>query len=196
MTVTGQEQPPHSCHNSGFMMSSVPEGFMPRIASILQSRRLTTAALLVALITLSGCMVIPFHEVYEGSEIKPESLNWMHPGETTRAQVLGNLGDPDIDFVDQNTIAYMWSGSFGGMLIGLGASGGVVPIQMRQALMIQFDLGNKVATFSIINRPTNVVPYDVLDESSAAHFQEWRVILDRWLAEGRDNPGQSGEMPK
>ena len=163
---------------------------------VLQSRRLTKAALLAALISLSGCMVIPQHEVYEGSEIKPESLNWMHSGETTRAQVLGNLGDPSIDFVDQNAIAYVWSGIFGVMGFALPPSGGEVPIKMRQALMIQFDSGDKVTTFSIINRPTNVVPYDVLDESSAAHFQEWRVILDRWLAERQNSPDQSGEMPK
>lgn len=161
---------------------------------VLQSRRLTTTALLAVLMSLSGC-VIPHHEVYEGTEIKQESLNWIHSGETTRAQVLRNLGDPDIDFVDQNTIAYAWSGVFGAMGFALGASGGDVPIKMRQALMIRFDSEDKVAAFSIINRPTNIVPYDVLDESSAAHFQEWGVILDRWMAERRNNPERS-EVPK
>ena len=81
---------------------------MQRIDPALCRSVLTQAALIAALISLSGCMIpFPSHKVYEGTEIRPESLLWLHSGETTRAQVLEKLGAPDIDFVDQHTIAYM-----------------------------------------------------------------------------------------
>jgi hypothetical protein len=142
-------------------------------------------------------MVIPHHEVYEGSEIKPESLTWLHVGETTRAEVLEKLGAPDVDFVDQHTIAYAWSGTLADFIIALGASGGSGPMTfMRRAFMIQFNSDNKVAAFSIIDRPQKIIPYDALDQSSDAHLGEWRVMYDRWLAEHPRDAEQPGVVPK
>lgn len=168
---------------------------MTRIASSLQIRELTKTALVGVLICLSGC-VFPSHEVYEGTEIKVGSLKWLHVGETTRPQVLERLGAPDVDFVDQHVIAYVWSGTSAEVIIVLPPTGSATPIHMRNALMIQFDSGDKVVAFSIISRPPNLVPYDVFDQSRTAHFGEWRAILDRWLAERRLNHGQSGVDPK
>lgn len=171
-------------------------------------RALTIAALSVAFISLSGCVVIPIpdHQVFEGAEITPESLTWLHVGETTRSQVIEKLGAPDVDFVDQHVIAYAWSGKssdvsmmvliIGPGFSGGGAYGGGQPIRMRRAFMIRFDLGDKVAVFSIIDRPTTIIPYDVLITSVEAHYDDWRVILDRWLADQSRNFGQSGVKPK
>ena len=168
---------------------------MQRITLALQSGELTIAALFSALICLSGCVgVLPDHAVYEGSEITVESLKWLHSGETTRAQILEKFGPPNVDFVDQHTIAYAWSGSFGVVVIF--SPDLMRPIRMRQALMISFDSVDKVAEFSIIDRPTNMVRYDVLDQSSAAHSGEWKAILDQWLAQRRRVHDQSEVMPK
>jgi len=170
---------------------------MQWIAPALRRNTLTRAALLAALIGLSGCALpFPHHEVYEGSEITAQTLTWLHLGETSRAQVLEKFGAPDIDFVDQHVIAYAWSGTLFDLLIAIGFQGGTQEIRMRRAFMIQFDSADKVAAFSIIDRPTKGIPYDALDQSRDAHSGDWRWILDQWLAERRRDPSQSGVMPK
>lgn len=158
---------------------------------------LTRAALLAALISLTGCMIpYPSHKVYEGKEIKAETLSWMQPGETTRAQVVERLGAPDIDFIDQRTIAYAWSGQSGGVLVVAPNSGFVDPIRMRRALLIRFDTDNKAAAFSIISRQTEIIPYDVHVQSIDAKYDDWRVILDQWLAKQNQVTRLSGAAPE
>jgi outer membrane protein assembly factor BamE (lipoprotein component of BamABCDE complex) len=158
---------------------------------------LIRAALLGALINLTGCMIpYPSHKVYEGNEIKAESLSWMQPGETTRAQVVERLGAPDIDFVDQRTIAYAWSGQSGGVLFVVPPQGAEVPIRMRRALLIRFDTDNKAAAFSIISRQTEIIPYDVHVQSFDAKYDDWRVILDQWLAKQNQVTRLSGAAPE
>lgn len=157
---------------------------------------LTRAALFAVLLGLSGCMIpFPSHKVYEGTEIKAESLSWLRAGKTTRAQVAEKLGAPDIDFVDERAIAYAWAGQSGGVLLVAPYSGFVEQIRMRRALMIRFDPDNKVAAFSIISRPTEIIPYDVHAVSFDAKYDDWRVLLDQWLAESIRGPGQMEAAP-
>lgn len=170
---------------------------MQRIDSVQRRTALAKAALLASLIGLPGCMIpFPNHEVYEGTEVTAESLAWMRAGETTRAEVAGKLGAPDIDFVDQRVIAYAWSGQSGGVLLVAPNGGSAVPIRMRRALLIRLDADNRVAAFSIIGRPTEIIPYDVIVTSFDAEYDDWRVILDQWLAEHGQRPGQPGAERK
>ena len=161
------------------------------------SNALTRAALLAVLIGLSGCMIpFPNHKVYEGTEIRPESLSWLHAGETTRSQVVEKLGAPDIDFVDQHTIAYAWSGQSGEVLFVIPPQGISDPILMRRALMIRFDADYKAAEFSIISRPTEIIPYDVHVVSYDAKYDDWRALLEQWLAAPKRNLDPAGAEPK
>lgn len=157
----------------------------------------TMAALFAVLLALSGCMIpFPGHKVYEGKEIKAESLAWLRAGETTRAQVTEKLGAPDIDFVDERTIAYAWAGQSGGVLLVAPYSAFAEQIRMRRALMIRFDPGNRVVAFSVISRPTEIIPYDVHAVSLDAKYDDWRVLLDQWFAESARGPGKTEAAPK
>lgn len=170
---------------------------MQYIDPTLRRISLIGAALLAALIGLTGCMIpYPSHKVYEGNEIKAESLSWLQPGETTRTQVVERLGAPDIDFVDQRTVAYAWSGQSGGVLVVAPYSGFIDPIRVRRALLIRFDTDNKAAAFSIISRQTEIIPYDVHVQSIDAKYDDWRVILDQWLAKHSQVTRLSGAAPE
>lgn len=156
---------------------------MLRIDFALCRIALFRVALLASLIGLPGCMIpYPNHEVYEGAEVTAESLSWLRAGETTRTEVVKKLGTPDIDFVDQRVIAYAWSGQSGGVLLVAPNGGSSVPIRMRRALLIRFDTDNKAAAFSIIGRPTEIIPYDVRVTSFDAEYDDWRTTLNQWLA--------------
>ena len=158
---------------------------------------MTRAVLLAGLICLPGCMIpYPSHEVYEGSEVPVASLQWMRPGDTTRAEVLDKLGAPDIDFVDRQTVAYAWSGQSGGVLFLSPKTAFADPIRMRRALMIRFDADNKVAAFSIISRPTEIIPYDVQILSLDAKYDDWRALLEQWLAQPGHGVTAAGPAPK
>jgi hypothetical protein len=159
---------------------------MHQIDPVLHHSPLSKLVMLMALIGLTGCMAIPYphHRVLEGSEITAESLKSLHVGETTRTQVLNKLGPPDIDFVDQRVIAYEWSGIADEMLVYvfLGPGDSLMLSRIRRALFVRFDSSDKVAAFSIIERPKELIPYDALDQSRDAHVDDWRVTLDQWSA--------------
>jgi len=98
---------------------------MGRLAR-LSRRHLTGLALIAASLALSGCL--PLHTVGEGTEVTTQDLQWLRAGERDRRQVLARFGAPDVDFEDQRTIAYAWSGT-GGLVYLAG------PVLTRHALM-------------------------------------------------------------
>lgn len=154
-------------------------------------------AMFAAFSCLSGCMIpYPSHKVYEGKEIKAESLSWLHAGETPRALVIEKLGAPDVDFVDRSTIAYAWSGQSGAVLFIAPNFGAAGPIMTRRALLIRFNADNKVDTFSFISRQTEFIAYDVRVMSFDAKYDDWRTILEQWLAKQGQRSGQSGAERK
>lgn len=162
--------------------------------STLRSNILVGGFLLVAMISLSGCvMPWPHHEVYEGSEITPESLNWLQRGETTRLQVLQNLGAPDVDFVDEHVIAYAWSGTAYYLHFALGFHYGEQPIRMRRAFLVEFDVAGRVIDFSFIDRPTKDIQYDVFAQSGSKPSGNWKEVLDQWLTERRQKSPAGSE---
>lgn len=154
-------------------------------------------AMFAVLGALSACMIpYPVHKVYEGTEIKAEALQWINIGETARVQVLEKLGEPDIDFAGQRAIAYAWSGQKGGVLMVAPNAASSAPIKSRRALMIRFDANDKVAAFSIIGRPTEIIPYDVKVVSLDAKYDDWRVILEQWLTTHGRKITSTGEEQK
>jgi hypothetical protein len=160
------------------------------------------AALLAASINLTGCVIMPFppfRKVAEGTEIRAGDLDWLRVGETSRTQVRARLGPPDVDFIDQHTIAYAWSGiravifaGSGGLDGSSGWGGGSAPLMMRRALLVRFDAAGRVVAFSIVNRPMAAVPYGAPGSSPDALVMDWRTVLDQWLAEKTPKAGKSG----
>lgn len=140
----------------------------------------------VTLFGLTGCMIpYPHNTKCEGTDVEAASLQWLHTGETTRAQVVAKLGAPNIDFVDQRVIAYTWAGQSGGVLYVAPNGGASIPIPSRRALMIRFGADDTVADFSVIGRPIERVPYSVHAKSYDAAYDDWRRTLEQWLAARR-----------
>lgn len=147
---------------------------------------------------LSSCMILPYpgHRVHEGREIEITSLQWMLRGSTTRAEVIDRLGEPDIDLVDRNTIAYTWSGQSGGVLLIFYYYVNTEPILMRRALMIRFNEDGFVADYGMINRPTEKIPYDVRPISFDAGYDDWRYLFERWQKSSVGEDSSSGVSVK
>lgn len=144
---------------------------------------MTWSLLPLLLSCLCGCMLpLPYHRINEGQEMTMRSLSWLHKGQTTRSQVENKLGAPDIDFVDQRTVAYSWAGSIGQVVFIAPNGGFAEAIRARHALMIRFDTEDRVEKFSIISRPPESIPYDVHAISLDAEHDDWRVLIDRWRA--------------
>jgi outer membrane protein assembly factor BamE (lipoprotein component of BamABCDE complex) len=145
---------------------------------------------------LSGCIIpYPSHKVYEGAEIEMNNLNWLHVGETTRDEVLEKLGAPYIDFVDQHVIAYAWSGQ-SGEAVFVTKYATETPIKMRRAFLVRFDSGDRVAAFSTVTRQTEMIPYDVRAVSFDAEYDDWRKIINDWLAQPAKHIVPTGAKPQ
>ena len=130
-------------------------------------------------IVLTGCYV-PLKGLAEGTEIASQDLKWVKAGETDRAEILARFGAPDVDFADRRTIAYAWSGNLGA-LCGYDC----VTLEMRRALMVQFDAAGKVSAFAIIDRPLSPTPvprYDALERWRTGEVRGWTAVVDQWLA--------------
>ncbi len=166
---------------------------MQRINCARRRRALARSLLLAVTVGISGCIAVPYPSprVLEGREVTEASLKGLRVNETTRTQVLERFGPPDIDFVDQHVIAYAWAGIQNRVFVAtfVGSPGSPVLTLMRRALLVRFDADNKVAAFSIIDRPTQHVAYDALNHSDAARLDDWRVILGHWLA-GQTSRGE------
>jgi outer membrane protein assembly factor BamE (lipoprotein component of BamABCDE complex) len=120
---------------------------------------LLTALAVVLSSLCSGCVVIPIpvkeKEVTAGRRVeKKETAGW-RVGETTRQEVLQQLGTPYADFQDLNVIAYDWTVVSAIMLWAIGgqggATGGVEKLKQEHLLLVGFDEADRVAKFDILH---------------------------------------------
>jgi len=106
---------------------------------------------------LSGCAAVvvptPENEVLSGRKITNENIAFIEQGVTSRNDVIQELGPPDMDFNDLQTIAYSWEvlDSYMPWVIA-GGGAGVEKIGKPYALLIAFDKDDNVLNFEIRER--------------------------------------------
>ena len=121
--------------------------------------------------TSQACIVIPVPEskVFSGRPITDEELSFLEPNLTTKADVIGLLGEPTVFWQDEDVFAYDW-----GMLQAVmpwilpgpyTAAYGVEHIGSKYILLIQFDENDLVKRFERTRRS----PFDSYGE----HLLDW-----------------------
>ncbi len=118
-----------------------------------------------------ACIVIPLPEskVLSGRRITDEDLLFLQPSVTTKADVIGLLGEPTVFWEDENVFAYDWEMRQGILLwaVGGGYSGaaGVMDLPKPYVLLIQFDQNGHLKRFET----TTPSPFDSYGE----HLLDW-----------------------
>lgn len=134
----------------------------------------------IGAILLPGCLALPIpsHAVYEGREIDTKSLGWLQSGVTTRSEVLGHLGDPDVYFVDEHVYGYSWAGKSADVLVVIGMQGSEMHVPMRGAFLVQFNEADKVIRYGVVDRPA----FAPLSLSGVVNFSPWTETVEGWLS--------------
>jgi hypothetical protein len=104
-------------------------------------------------LVLQGCIYIPTpqHALIAGRGIiKPEDIQDLHVGITTRESVLLRFGEPDSTLNRQTIFTYRWTRIQGYFAIGAGYSGYAGPIGKTTLLMFEFDSQNLLKRFEYI----------------------------------------------
>lgn len=107
-------------------------------------------------LVLTGCAAVivpaPENEVLSGHKITNENIAFIEQGVTSRIDVIQELGPPDMDFDDLQTIAYSWEVLSAYMPWVAGSAGGVEKIGKPYTLLIAFDKDDNVLNFEIRER--------------------------------------------
>lgn len=103
-------------------------------------------ALALAALMLGGCLpLMPHPEMGSRTNVAGAVPGFIRAGESTRADVLHALGEPDACADDESWMMYSSAYSKGGMLLSGGGTGGGTLERMRyRRLLVQFDAGGRV----------------------------------------------------
>ena len=126
---------------------------------------------LLVLLMVTGCVVLPTpeHGLIEGrGMIDRKTQATLHPGVTTREEVLLQFGEPDAALRQQEVFVYYWSrvqGYFAYAVAGgySGAAGGG-PIGRVHLFLIEFDKTGRVKRFEETGPHMMQLPSDRADE--------------------------------
>lgn len=96
---------------------------------------------------VTGCLVVPISasgkQTLAGRRVDSDRVIRLEAGRTTRAQVIAELGPPDVIWEDRRVLAYDWHvkrGEIFWMIAGgNSATGGIIDIPQHQVLLMQFD---------------------------------------------------------
>jgi hypothetical protein len=112
---------------------------------------LRSAITVVATAALSaGCLYLPETEkkVLRGEQVTQQQRQAIRPGVTTRGEVLGSLGPPDIEWENERVFAYRWEMRQGLLLYAIGggydAEAGIIEVPQGYLLLVQFDEFDRV----------------------------------------------------
>ena len=129
--------------------------------------KLAACSLLVLLLTTTGCIIIPVpeREVLAGHKITDENTAFIQPGITTRIDVMRELGQPSMEFEDQQIVAYAWEmlGSY--FVLGHPLQHFELEVGNPYVLLIAFDGNDRVLRFETKAR----WPSDTIQE----HALKW-----------------------
>lgn len=123
--------------------------------------RLKALVYLVGIIILAsstaGCLIIPVpasdHKVVAGSRVEHNTISSIKIGQTTRAQIIQALGQPNVDMPELRVIAYLWEQvDYHVLLILLGpngAGGGEIGGPIPYAFFVAFDQSGRVSSYEL-----------------------------------------------
>lgn len=134
--------------------------------------RLAIPLLFCALISQTGCILLPIptheHKVLAGSPVTEEQLVFLVRNVTTKSEVTGRLGSPDVIWEEAHLFAYNWVVRQGILVWAVGAgysgAGGISDIPKHYMLLIQFDDQDRVQRFERAVRPSYKSYGDFLKE--------------------------------
>src|ERR1043166_805986 len=114
-----------------------------------------------ALVALSllwqGCLVIPVKETKaaEGQKPPPAGFDHWRVGETSREEVLKELGSPYLQFDDLRVVAYSWRMIVGYMpwffAAGSQGAGGIEKLTRGYVLLVAFDERDRLAAREVLH---------------------------------------------
>lgn len=96
----------------------------------------------IVMVLLAGCIVVPLpeHALLRGrGSISEKDIAFFGVGETTREDVLLQLGEPDLVLSQERSMVYYWQVSHGYFFVGGYGSGAAGPIAKDYLLMLEFD---------------------------------------------------------
>lgn len=140
--------------------------------------------LLFLLFVLHGCIIIPTPEnkVISGRSIGDEELSFIEQGITTKDDVVAQLGEPDVFWVDERIFAYDWEMRQAIMPWCIGnpyqAVGGVEEIDKDYVLLIQFDQNDFVKRF---------------EKTTRSMFESYGDHLTEWVEQGKEPPSAESQ---
>jgi hypothetical protein len=126
---------------------------------------------LLTILAVDGCIVVPTPPHGGYGIITSESVHFLEPGKTTRAEVLLRFGNPNL-FADPVFFAYRWQRTHA----IAGTIGGSGEIKRNHYLALEFTPDNRVKRFKLIEpwlvHSPEILLKEWIMESAAAASQE------------------------
>ncbi|HEY9171952.1 MAG TPA: hypothetical protein VI136_06700 [Verrucomicrobiae bacterium] len=168
-------------------------------------------AVLVAILVTPGCLVIPTPEFNSGAaraNISKHTANQFQPGQTTRADVILALGEPDAVSPNERDLAYRAEKICGFWFVGGYYSGAAGVVSKDRCLVLSFDTEGRLqkversTQWFALGTPDKVLPgtspiaHALLCEPiHKQHPGEWFPGLNGFRDKGWERfPGQPGQF--
>ena len=97
--------------------------------------------MITVMLVIVSCLYVPTPE-HGDSQIPDEIMNFLVPGETTRADVLLQFGDPAQRFEEDRYFIYYWQSVIGYTIFVLPHGGNVAPDENLHYLCLEFTPDN------------------------------------------------------
>ncbi len=131
----------------------------------------------VALVSLSGCVLLPEHGLLAGrGKIDEADIAFLKIGVTTREDVVLRFGEPDIVLHDQQILAYYWAVSLGYFFTYVGDG----TFWRNYLFMLEFGDEGRLKRAEI---------------NSYSDWWTWNAMLGKWIKES-ENETTSGKSFK
>lgn len=136
-----------------------------------------TGLLLLASGVLQACVLVPFPVVPEKDEFESGSISWIRPGESTRLNVVEQLGDPVVVRKGGNLAIYGQSRTVAGWFFGaFWGSGGTMPIERKSMLMIDYDSRGIVSKVYVLRGEKSCIESGVCVEAEFELYETGKLM--------------------
>jgi len=139
--------------------------------------------LFIPVLFMQSCIVLPVHTgdtiPGKGRGFTSEELSFIRPGITTKGEVVEQLANPDVIWVEERIFAYTWWTRWGILYSGgvtpYGASASADDIGVKHnVLLIRFDPNDRVERFEVTH---------------PSRFDSYGEHLEKWHNQIKNPPG-------
>ena len=121
-------------------------------------KQLTLCIFLLTMLLMQSCIFLPIptdeDKVLKGIELSDEDISFIHENETTKDDVINNIGKPYIILKEKNIYIYKWTMRRGLIFYGaggyLGGYSNIIEIEKNHLILIKFNEKNIVTIFEKI----------------------------------------------